>query len=245
MTTSTSTLTDYVVTRDQIISRALRICGLLGQGETATSTQLSEANFALNDIIMSFAADGMPLWKYKDISKVLTVGTASYTLSTSGGTWTTPTPLRVTSAWTVNSSNYSKPMVVITRSQYDMLGDKTAAGSVNQIWYDPPGALEASVQSGTLTLYPVPNVADTLHLRAVMPFEYFNAGTDNPDFPTWWNETITWTLAYELSFEGGLGLSERGMINNNATKHHQYALSYGTEQGSLYLQPFQNWNPRG
>jgi hypothetical protein len=240
---TTSGTTHYTETRDQIISRALRIVGGLGQGETPTTTQITESAFALNDLAKELEADGMPLWKQKTLSFPLVVGTSVYTIGSSGQTITAVAPIRMVQAWVVNSSNYSRPVNIITRSQYDILGDKTASGIVNQVWYDPPGAIQSSGEMvGTLTTYQVTNIADTFTCRVTLPFEDFDNSTDVPDFPTYWNNAIVWGLAFELSFEYGVGLSERGMIDNNAKKHHLMALSYGTEEGSLYLQPHPQWD---
>jgi len=52
-------------TGTQIITNALRYVGILGEGESASSTQLSESLELLNMIVKLRAADGMPTWALK------------------------------------------------------------------------------------------------------------------------------------------------------------------------------------
>ena len=47
---TTSGLYALSTTRDGIITRALRIIGAIGQGETPTATAITEASEALNDL---------------------------------------------------------------------------------------------------------------------------------------------------------------------------------------------------
>lgn len=64
---ATSGSTDFSVTRDDIISRALRLIGAIAQGESPTTEQLNEAAIALNGLVKAWQADGMPLWALKHI----------------------------------------------------------------------------------------------------------------------------------------------------------------------------------
>src|SRR6266567_4808710 len=138
---TTSGTTDYQASRDSVINRALRIIGAIGQGETGTSTQLSEAMTALNDLVKAWNMDGMPLWKIRTYTAfTLTASTGSYTIGT-GSTINQVAPLKIIHAY-YRDATLSKdvPLVLITKNQYDMLGDKTSTGYINQLYYNPPGA---------------------------------------------------------------------------------------------------------
>src|SRR3990167_9718369 len=56
---------DLSITRDDIITAALQLAGIIGEGETGTSAQISEAALLLNMIVKLREADGMPLWALK------------------------------------------------------------------------------------------------------------------------------------------------------------------------------------
>lgn len=83
MTTSNSV--DFSVTRDNLIEVALKHIGALGDGETPSSTQYSEAAILLNMLVKAKQADGMPLWALKTGYILPTTGTSSISLGPSGG----------------------------------------------------------------------------------------------------------------------------------------------------------------
>jgi hypothetical protein len=85
MTTSGSY--NFALTRDDLVNLAHQHVGLLGEGETCTSSQLSEAANLLNMIVKLRAADGMPLWALKrgyilPFSDASSINTVSHVVST-------------------------------------------------------------------------------------------------------------------------------------------------------------------
>lgn len=56
---------DFSVNRNDIIDVALKQSGTIGEGETGTAAQISEAATILNMIVKLREADGMPLWALK------------------------------------------------------------------------------------------------------------------------------------------------------------------------------------
>src|SRR3990167_2451664 len=63
MTTSASV--DFSVTRDNLINLAHQHVGAIGEGESASANQITEAALLLNMIVKARQADGMPLWALK------------------------------------------------------------------------------------------------------------------------------------------------------------------------------------
>jgi hypothetical protein len=56
---------NFSIDRDDIINTALQLAGIIGEGETGTTSQLSESALILNMIVKLREADGMPLWALK------------------------------------------------------------------------------------------------------------------------------------------------------------------------------------
>ncbi len=56
---------NFAMTRDDIINTSLQLAGIIGEGETGTTAQISEAATLLNMIVKLREADGMPLWALK------------------------------------------------------------------------------------------------------------------------------------------------------------------------------------
>jgi len=229
----TSGSTDFSVTRDDIIKRALRLIGVLAQGETPTTDQTSEAAHALNGLVKAWQADGMPLWALKSYSVPLTATVASYRIGL-GQVIPTPKPLKIIQAYNHSvTSNVDIPMRILTKQEYNMLGNKTSAGNPIQIYYDP------QVSYGDLYVFPVPSTveqaANTITLVYQRPFEDFDASTDTPDFPQEWYDAIAYGLATRLAPEYGVDATARKLLWQEMTVIKNDALNFGLEEGSLYF----------
>ena len=83
MTTSGSV--DFGKTRTQIIESALRKCGVLREGVSASANQLTSGALALNDIVKALAVDGMPLWAIRESAIFPIHDVNTVTLGPSGG----------------------------------------------------------------------------------------------------------------------------------------------------------------
>lgn len=242
MTISTSGSTNWSHSRDTLITRSLRIVGGIGQGETPTATQITEAAIALNDLTKAWGADGMPLWALKPYTITLVAGTGTYDIGIGATGLSAVAPLKIIQAWTVDPSNLSRPITIIGRDTYDNFGDKTGSGDATMIWYQEPGAGVAGTTGelkGTITTYLIPLATSPLTLNVVgqRPFEDFDASTDTPDFPSYWYNALIWGLARDLSYEYGNSFAERSMISKMADQYKEDALDFGTENASVFIQP--------
>lgn len=248
MTFATSGTTLWTTNRDAIITRALRICGAIGQGETPTSQAITEGAEALNDLVKEYQTDGMPLWKVRTTTPFALTATQTYLIGI-GQTVNQTAPLKVLQAFlhdTSVSPAIDSPMVIITKQDYTYLGVKQSPARPNQLLYEVPGAQTGlagatSDMLGTITIYPLPDAISITNLSIGMvvqlPFQDFTTSTDVPDFPSYWNNALKWGLADDLAYEYGVGLSERSMISKKAAMKKEAALSFGTEEGSLYVWP--------
>lgn len=230
---STSGTTTYNITRDQLIAGALRLIGGISQGGTPTSAQVTEAAEALNLMVKAWEADGMPLWGLTEYQMTLTAGVSTYQLGI-GKTIAIAKPLKVLQAWNRNtSSSVDIPMKVLTKQEYNALGNKTSSGNPVQFYYNP------LLSYGELHVFPVPSATDasgnTINLVYQRPFEDFVATGDNPDFPQEWMEALKYGLAVRLAPEYGLPVQERQILSQEAKSIKDLALSFGVEEGSVYF----------
>ena len=237
---ATSGSTNFSINRDQLIAGALRIAGAISQGETPSATLYTETAEALNMFIKAMQADGMPLWATKKYAITLTTSAADYTIGVSQ-TVNTPKPLKVLQAFLRNTStNLDIPVRIITRSEYELLGNKTTTGLPVQIFYEP------LLTTGVLHVYPVPDstVASSYTLSIIYqrPFEDFDATADEPDFPQEYYDCIKFGLADRIAPEHGLAIQDRQDLRSRAKELRQEALSFGLEEGSMYIQAnLQSW----
>lgn len=232
MTTSSST--NYSVTANTIINGALRVIGATAQGETPTATQTSEALEALNMMVKAYQADGMPLWAIKQYTVTLTNAAATYNIG-EGQTVNTPKPLKVMQAFLHNTStSLDIPMRVVTRQEYNMLGNKTTSGQPIQVFYEPLNTY------GVLHVFPVPDTTVAADRNIVIvyqrPYEDMDAVGDTFDFPQEWYDALKFGLADRLASEYGCAIQEKQDIKARAKELKMEALGFGTEEGSLFFQ---------
>lgn len=93
------------ITRNDVIAGALRILGVIGEGDTPSSDQYTTGAEALNFLCKSWIAEGLPIWLVKEIWVEMDQGVDSYTIgsfASSGKASATVTgqfPMKVYQAW--------------------------------------------------------------------------------------------------------------------------------------------------
>ena len=238
----------YTVTRDQIISSALRKLGVLELGDTPDANTISNASISLNLLIKQMSTEGLKLWKNSEIIVPLTQNQTSYIL---GGVSTTlmydsqnPTvaisdkPLKVIQGFYRNSQmtpNIDTPVMLLSKQEYNVLGSKFSTGTANSIFYDP------KTTYGLLYVYLTPDLnAQTnisLHLVSQMPLDDISASSSIPDFPNEWMNCLVWNLADQLAIEYGVPMNYRTEIAQRAQVYKEQLNSWDVENTSTFLQP--------
>lgn len=96
---------NFSVTRDDIVKGALRILGVIGEGDTPSADQYTTGSEALNIMCKAWIAEGLPIWLVKEFWFELDQGKATYTIggvSSSGKATTAASgnfPLKVYQGW--------------------------------------------------------------------------------------------------------------------------------------------------
>lgn len=232
---ATSNSTDWSLNRDQVITSALRKLAVLPSGGTPTSAQINDAAMALNALVKAFQADGMPLWKISSQSFTVTSGTSSYTVGPSQ-TVNCPKPLKILQAFRTPSGGVNIPLNIYNRYDFNDLPQGTDyTGDAVNLYYQPLRT------TGTIKLWPTPDdstTSITFHYQS--PFEDMDAASDDFDFPSEWMQALIYNLAWSLAPEYGIPPTDRSLLQKEAQYWHQYALSMGSEEGSIFFQPDRN-----
>jgi hypothetical protein len=229
---ATSASTDWSLNSDQVIKAALRKLGVLPSGGTPTGAQTSDASDALNALIKTFQADGMPLWKISSETFTTVDGTASYTVGPSQ-TIDCPKPLKVLQALITPSDGTNIPLNIYNRFDFnDLPHSSTVTGLPVNFYYQPLRT------TGTIQLWPIPdNNTSTVTFHYHSPFEDMDNANDDFDFPSEWIQPLIYNLAWALAPEYGIPPTDRGILAKEAQFWHEYVLSMGTEEGSIFFQP--------
>lgn len=240
---STSGITTFQLARDDIINSALRKAGAVSEGQPATAQAITDATMALNSMLKTFQVKGMPLWAIKEIVFPLTA-TQQYNIGI-GATINTPAPLKIIQATLLDISNPTAqnilPMNIYTHYDFNLLTTQASSGYPIHLMYEPYWP------TGTINIWPTPDAYSITNrnIRIVYqrPFEDFVASTDTPDFPSYWSEALIYGLAWRLAPEYGVPLQAWELMSKEAEYFLNEALSFGTEEGSLSIQP--NWTYTG
>jgi hypothetical protein len=233
---STSGTTSWSLQRDAVINGALRKLSVLSGGSAPEAFEVTNAAEALNAMIKGFQADGMPVWAIKKYTFTTVSGTSAYSIGI-GQTLATPVPLKVLQAYRNQSSGVNVPMNIYTNYNYNLLPLTTSSGVPINLYYQPQATL------GTVNLWPIPNDSTTtITLVYQRPFEDMTTSADDFDFPSYWTEAMIYGLAWRLGGEYGIPIQDRSVLSKEAEFFHQQALSFGQEEGSVYMQP--DWSGR-
>jgi hypothetical protein len=234
---ATSGVTTWQMTSNEIIDAALRKIAAISSGVSATSANRTDALQALNAMLKTFQTKGMPLWAIKEHSFALTA-TRSYAIG-AGQTVATPAPLKVVQAYIKHTTDLtSVPLLINNRNDYNTNQPaSTTTGVPVELEYIIPG----QTQIGTIRIWPLPD-SDTITNKQITlvyqrPFEDMVNTTDNVDFPQFWHEAIIYGLAVRIAPEFGVPIKDRTILKAEAKEFLDDALSFGTEEGSIFVMP--------
>jgi len=238
----------YTVTRDEIITIALRKLGVLEIGSSPDAATINNASMSLNLLIKQFSTDGLKLWKISEIIIPLTNNQTSYTLGGASSTLMydslnptvaiTDKPLKVIQGFYRNKQvtpYIDIPVMVLSKQEYNVLGSKFSTGTANTIFYDPRKL------NGVLYVYLTPDLnAQTnleLHIVAQMPLDDLTSALGVPDFPNEWMNCLMWNLADQLSLEYGVPMNARQEIAQRASTYKTMLSDWDVESSSTFFSP--------
>jgi hypothetical protein len=238
----------YTVTRDEIITIALRKLGVLEIGSSPDAATINNASMSLNLLIKQFSTDGLKLWKISEIIIPLTNNQTSYTLGGASSTLMydslsptvpiTDKPLKVIQGFYRNKQvtpYIDIPVMVLSKQEYNVLGSKFSTGTANTIFYDPRKL------NGVLYVYLTPDLnAQTnleLHIVAQMPLDDLTSALGVPDFPNEWMNCLMWNLADQLSLEYGVPMNARQEIAQRASTYKTLLSDWDVESSSTFFSP--------
>lgn len=225
---------NFSSTRDDIIKGALRILGVLSQGQTPNTTQVTDSAEALNMLVKAWASEGIPIWLIKKQDITLIANTSTYPIGL-GETTNVAKPIKIYQVLLHdNTTNVDIPMVALSQQEYQSLSQKDAISSTPIQYY-----YENLRTTGNLYVFPKPDTSGAtskkLQIIYQSPLADFDASTDEPDLPQEGIRALKWALAAELSYEYGYPPKERIELINRAEQIKRDFFSSVEEESSLYF----------
>ena len=226
----TSGTTSFMVNRDTIVRRALRLVGAFPSTDLPRPEQLTDAITILNLMLKAMSVEGYS-WLRTFRTVTLVAGQNSYPLGAS----TTPTaidrPLHVFAANRKSSSGNEVPLVPLTRADWMATPNKTSGGTPVQYYYD------TQTSTGLLYVWPTPQVGttDTLVIDVDRQLDIMSDSLDDFDFPMQWQECLAYMLATRIAPEYGVPLPERAQLIKEAALLYGNISSDDRDLASIYF----------
>lgn len=229
-----------------VISAALRKINRLGDFETLTDTDVRylAGLAALKLICKEFSNYGMPLWAIDELAIDMSNFTTSagITIGLSGSTVTNVPPLKIIQALRRDTSaDVDVSMLIYTADDYNRLPNKDTTGCPTGWVYYPADVSSVNPVKSTLKIWPLPDTYwstnGQVYIRYQRPIQDVGTSTQDLDFPAEWQRAIVYTLAYDLAPEYGVDATQRAALKADKDALVEKALSFMTEEGSLFLQP--------
>lgn len=231
--------TSFTVTRDAIISYALRKIGVLELGVTADATVVTNASEALNMMTKSWITKGIKLWTATELSLPLVSGQTSYTIGPASNLVANK-PMKLVQAWlrdTTATPDIDIPLQVVSKYEYNLFSSKYSTSTPNSVY------LDVGRDVSTLYVYLTPDstAAGKYQLRLSTQRQIFDvsAASDNLDFPSEWYYTLGWNLALELATDNAVDEATYNRVAAMATKTLAEVEDFDREDTSVFFTPTQ------
>jgi hypothetical protein len=168
---------------NDIINPALKLLGVIAQGDTPATAESNDARAVLNAMIEN--------WHLEDLNMIpravqvisLSAGTNSYALS--------PRPTRILAAQHIITAGVTDPVDVMDEQRFAAIDNYgLSGGRLKGVWYDG--------QQSSPTLHVAPAAGGTLRLYTVGTLPTFGDLVTNQTFPVGYDDALIYCLACKL-----------------------------------------------
>lgn len=184
-----------MATAQTIIDRALRLLGQTESGESPTTEESNDGLVALNAMLESWQTERLIVFAYVDTAFTLSAGDGSYTLGPSGNFNLTPRPSKLENCF-IRASGIDYPVELVGQQRWFAIPDKTTQSDIAILAYYEPTLL-----TGTLQLWPVPSVANSLHVVTWSPVSSLATLATTVSLPQGYERALAYNLAVEIAPE--------------------------------------------
>lgn len=215
----------------RIITFAMRNAGLIGRTDEPTSEDYAEYMVRLNDIFNHLQTKGLKLWLQQDLAITPVAGQNLYSFGPTGNV-VMPRPPRIIEAYYSDANNVRRPLVVLSRNEWDYLSTLLTEGDISSYFVDK----QQFLTNFWMWLTPDAEAATgTVHTLAQIQVNNVISLTDNLNFPQEWFRAMHWTLGYEISV--GQPMSVVQLCMKNSEKYLEELEDWDVEDAGTQLQP--------
>jgi len=177
-----------------IINDAYHDAGLVQDGESINSQQVTDGMRRLTDLINMWQTQGLKLWLNVDTSITLVEDQGTYDLGPSGDVVMVK-PLRAIEAYYLDSTGIRRPLVPLSWDDYIRLSQVNQSGQINSYFINK----QQTELSVFFWLIPDATCATgTAHLLLQTQVSNLTNVTDEMNFPIEWRIALRWGLSDEI-----------------------------------------------
>lgn len=180
------------------INRALRLLGVLAEGETPSASESNDALTALNQMLDSWSTERLAVFSTTDQEFTWPASQVSRTLGPSGN-FVGTRPIQLDDATYFIYNNISYSIQLINQEQYDSITLKTARSTFPSVLF-----VNQSYPDIEMFLYPVPSADLEFHFISVTPLSEPATLTTELAFPPGYQRAFAYNLACEIAPEFGI-----------------------------------------
>jgi len=182
------------------INRALRLLGVLAEGETPSAATSQDALTALNQMIDSWNTERLSVFNTQDQMYTWPAGQITRTLGPSGDfTGNRPVLLDDATYYRDPGTNVSFGIKFINQQQYDGIAVKTVTSTYPQVMW-----INMEYPNITMTVYPKPTRDLEWHFISIEELSQPATLTTDILFPPGYLRAFTYNLAMEIAPEFGI-----------------------------------------
>lgn len=181
------------------INRALRLLGVLAEGETPSASTSSDALMALNQMIDSWSTERLSVFATMDQTFTWPGGERTQTLGPVGADFNGVRPITLDSSTYYKYGNLSYVPDIINQEQYNSIVLKTSESNIPQVLF-----VNESYPNIEMALWPVPSQDLVWHFISVDPLTEPAALATVLSFPPGYLRAFAYNLACELAPEFGV-----------------------------------------
>jgi hypothetical protein len=179
-----------------VINPALKLLGVITQGETPSASESADALAALNSMLDNWSTERLNVFYIQNFTGSVSNGTNSYNIAT-GQTWNTPRPVRIEAA-NIILSNLTHPLEIVSPADWAGIKEKgTLANVPTKLYYDQ------AVPTGKIYLWPTPNASSTIDLWLYSALTQFADLVTSVDLAPGYLDALIYNLAVRIAPEFG------------------------------------------
>ena len=181
------------------INRALRLLGVLAEGETPSASVSQDSLVALNQMIDSWNTERLSVFSTQDQVFLWPAGEINRTLGPTGDFVGNRPILLDDSTYYVGNNGVSYGIKFINQQQYDGIAVKTVTSTFPQVIF-----VNNTFPNIDMFVYPKPTQALTWHFISVEELTQPATLATNLTFPPGYLRAFTYNLAMEIAPEFGV-----------------------------------------